>query len=52
MGSKKENSRAEIAKKVEIYLFDAFVGSYPLFLAYFGALTVTKAGLSTRSATV
>jgi len=26
MGSKKENSRAEIAKKAEICLFDAFLG--------------------------
>jgi hypothetical protein len=31
MGSKKENSRAEIAKKVEIYLFGTFFGVMPLF---------------------
>ena len=55
MGLKKEISRAEIAKKAEICLFDAFLGLFLGFSpqkAYFGALTVTKAGLRTLSATV
>jgi hypothetical protein len=53
MGSKKANSRGEIAKKAEIRLFYPFFEVLALTdAAYFGALTVTKAGLRTRSATV
>jgi hypothetical protein len=31
MGFEKQNSRAEIAKKVEIYLFDVFLGLFQEF---------------------
>lgn len=49
MGSKKENSRVKNSKKAEICLFVHFLALKDLSKSYLAALTITKAGLKTRS---